>query len=302
MPSEARRLIRLGLHRGPACFGLALIFLLSSACNHFFYYPQSKLFTSPARFDLRYESFMIPGEPGIDLAAWWIKAQKKNQPEVKAGEKSRGVILQLHGNAENMTSHFLFVAWLAKEGYEVVTFDYRSYGISSPAFPTQEGLVEDACSVLKWIAAHPKLGQLPLFVVGQSLGGAVAIPALVRCPPRELKGLVIDSSFASYRKTARATLRAHSLTWPFQWPLSLLVSDRESPAEAIGQIKVPVLYFHSPKDPVVPYEQGQELFAATEAQKRFIDVNEEGHVMAFAVEDGRYRRELLAFLQKNASN
>ena len=46
------------------------------------------------------------------------------------GQK-KGLILQYHGNAENLTSHYLSLGWLAHEGFDVFIFDYRGYGRSS---------------------------------------------------------------------------------------------------------------------------------------------------------------------------
>ena len=40
------------------------------------------------------------------------------------------MVLFLHGNAENISTHIGSVYWLPEQGYEVVLLDYRGYGRS----------------------------------------------------------------------------------------------------------------------------------------------------------------------------
>jgi hypothetical protein len=258
---------------------ILLILGLTSACNHLFYYPSSATVLTPARLQIDYREIKIQSTNDVTLAGWWM-----TPPEA---QRLGRVVVQLHGNAENMTTHFLYVAWLVSEGYDVVTWDYRGYGQSSTQRPTQSGLIEDTCAVLRWIEGQKSLQNIPLFVVAQSLGGAVAAASLSKCPPSLLKGVVFDSTFSSYRRIARAKLANIWLTWPLQYPLSYLVSDKVDLTEEVAKIRVPVLFFHSLRDPVVPYELGQELFAAAAEPKEFVSLKEIGHTRALAEEDSQ---------------
>ncbi|UPT75824.1 MAG: lysophospholipase [Elusimicrobiota bacterium] len=61
---------------------------------------------------------------------------------------ARGTIVHFHGNGENMTSHYLFVYWLALERWNVFTFDYRGYGASGGE-KSIAGSVADGAAAIK---------------------------------------------------------------------------------------------------------------------------------------------------------
>ncbi len=259
-----------------------------SACNGVFYHPLEQDLYDPKRLELDFSQERIPSEDGITLAAWWFKSI--------ARESHKKLIVHFHGNAENMTSHFMFTAWLTQEGFDVLTFDYRGYGRSSAVPPTRNGLVEDGCAVFRWVQQHPQLKNYPMYVMGQSLGGAVAISSLSHCPAPQARGLVIDSSFSSYRKIARQKLGGFFLTWPLQYPLSFLVSDEWSPIDFIEQLTMKKIFFHSPHDPVVPYNLGKDLYEKAVDPKEWVDVDVHGHTSAFVDPDSPYRAQLVRFL------
>jgi len=266
-----------------------LITPLLGACNSVFYHPVQQDLYDPKKLELKYSDERIPSEEGLTLAAWWFKSIAK--------DTYKKLIVHFHGNAENMTSHFLFTAWLTQEGFDVLTFDYRGYGRSSAAPPTRDGLVQDGCAVLRWVQQHPVLKNYEIYVIGQSLGGAVAIPALATCPTDAVKGLVIDSSFSSYRQIARQKLGGFFVTWPLQYPLSFLVTDDWSPIDSIDQLKMKMIFFHSPNDPVVPYNLGKDLYDKALAPKIWVDVQWDGHTRAFGDPESPYRLQLVEFLR-----
>src|SRR5690606_2248170 len=77
-----------------------------------------------------------------------------------------------------------------------------------------------------WLTQYPHTQHIPLFILGQSLGGALTITFAAQQMPdlkKQVAGIVVDSSFASYRGIAREKLGQFWLTWAFQYPLSWLV-------------------------------------------------------------------------------
>ena len=274
----------------PTTLILALTLLLSS-CNHLFYYPDQVEHLTPARADppLSFHSYAVAVEPGVQLALWHIPAVP--------GVPRRGVVVQFHGNAENMSSHFLFVAWLAREGFDVVTFDYRGYGAST-GDPDREGLVRDGLAVLDWVARAPELAGPKIAVLGQSLGGAVAVPVVVRAPLGRVAALVVESTFDSYRYVAQVKLAGSLVTWPLQVPLSHLVTDELSPIDSARRLTVPFLVIHARGDRVVPIVHGRRLFrAAPRGHKEFWEIASDAHLAAFGDPASPYRARLVAFLE-----
>lgn len=248
---------------------------------------------TPAALKLSFVEFTIAADDGVSLSAWHIKPP----PDKRLGR----TLVQFHGNAENMTNHFMFVAWLVPLGYDVVTFDYRGYGQSAGS-PDRQGTVRDGQAILRYVKQSVELGSQPLYVLGQSLGGAVAVVAIATDPllrqAGAIAGLALDSTFASYRGMAQGALARPWLTWPLQWPLSFLVTDELSPRDYIGELKLPIMAWHATDDPIVPYRQGEALFAAaTSPTKTWIAIPGESHTVAFIEPKMPYRQQLIDFMK-----
>ncbi len=194
-----------------------------------------------------------------------------------------------------MTSHFLYAYWLALEDYDVLAFDYRGYGASAGE-KSLAGAVSDGAAALAF--ARAKAPGRPLVVLGQSLGGALAVAALARDGGGGVRAVVLDSTFSSYRRVAREKMSHLWLTWPLRWPLSFLVSDRHAPDRFIAARRpVPLLMLHALDDPVVPYAEGRRLFDLAPGPKEFWDVPGAGHTEALGVQGAAFRPRLLRFLE-----
>jgi fermentation-respiration switch protein FrsA (DUF1100 family) len=271
--------VRLGL----LALGLSLF---SAGCNHLYYYPSRQTYLTPDKVEVAYTAHRLKsGEE--ELALWHMTPSAPDQ---------KIVVVHFHGNGENMTSHFLLSGWMTMAGFDVVAFDYRGYGQSTGS-PDRAGLVEDGLAVLKWVAEHPKLRSKRVVVFGQSLGGAVAVPVTALAPQGQVKLLVLDSTFDSYRSIARGTLANFWLTWPLQWPLGFLVSDEFSPVDYIARIDVPLLMMHAEDDPVVPFSYGKALYdAAKMKDKTFWKLEDDGHAGAFREDDSIYRDRFVDYV------
>lgn len=261
---------------------------LLSACNGLFYHPIAETVVTPDKVKVAYTRERVPTSDGESLAAWVLKAQ---------GPK-KGTILHFHGNAENMTTHFLFVAWMTRYGFDVVTFDYRGYGESSGSID-RHGSHLDALAILHWMERRKE----SYAIVAQSLGGAVAIPAVASMQPQRLTGLILDSTFASYRDVTRKVLGNFWLTWALQYPLSFLVSDDLSPVDFASDITVPVLQIHGTGDGTIPMSEAKALFDAfPPGQKTFLTLDKGQHTQALAEKSPEMRNKVLAWLRPFFNN
>jgi len=274
---------------------LTLLGIMLPACNHLFYFPDPDTHWTPDQFQIKWHDVRFKSGDGTALHAWHLDA----------GKDALGTVLQFHGNAENLSTHFASVAWLVKAGYDVVVFDYRGYG-KSAGKPERAGTVADGIAAINWVRAHPRLKAQPLFIIGQSLGGAISVPALVKAGDDGVRGLILDSTFHSYRGVARDRLGAVWLTWAFQWPLSFLITDELSPIDWIDRVRVPILFLHGVRDPVVPAHLGRKLFEAAPATsadgtpKAFWDIELAGHVSAFAGEVTPTKSRFVAWLSERS--
>ena len=278
----AARFLRLLLIAPVICLEASL-----SGCSSLFFFPDRSQYLTPDRLNLDYRDLYLESVDGEKLHAWWLPAQ---------GEAD-GTVYFLHGNAGNISSHIFAVDWLPAEGYNVLLLDYRGFGKSTGS-PDLEGALTDAETGLRWLAAHH--GDQPIVMIGQSLGGGLAMPLAQQWGERNeqpaLAGLVLDSTFTGFRRIAREKLSDLWLTWPLQVPLSWTIPDEYEGIDRIAAISpVPLLIFHSVRDGVVPYHHGTELFTAASEPKQF-QQTDLPHGSTFVLP--AYRADLLDFLGK----
>ena len=269
------------------CLSSFIMLFLASSCNHLFYHPDHRVYTTPDQLGIKYDAYSVSSPSGALISSWHLHSQ---------ATPIYGTVLHFHGNAQNMSSHVLFVSWLTEYGFDVVTFDYSGYGFSTGT-ASREATVQDSTRILEWLRASPWRTRRPIFVVGQSLGGALAVSALASSGSEQVAALVLDSTFSSYRSLAREKLASFWLSWPLSHPLSFLVSDESSPIAVASDISVPTLMFHAERDPIVPFVEGRRLFEAIAAsEKQLISLDASRHTAALLPEHREQRRRMLSFM------
>lgn len=246
---------------------IASLFVLQFSCSSVFYHPTpiGKIDTSKLLIQPQSVSFVT--EDGVKLHGWYFPAQGK----------TLGKIIQFHGNGQNLTNHFVFLRNAPFRGFDHFIFDYRGYG-NSEGVPTPEGLIKDGRAALSWISKVKP--DAPLVVMGQSLGGAVALKTLIDMKGEiPVKQIVIDSSFSSYRSVARDIMWNHAVTWilhPIAW---LIVDNSEAPGGDIKKLSpTPILIVHGDRDQTVSYRFGEELYSLAAEPKDFWQIKDGEHI------------------------
>jgi alpha-beta hydrolase superfamily lysophospholipase len=140
---------------------------------------------------------------GVDLPLrkwlpWQGAAQEKptqDKPgEVKPAEvKPLGVILALHGFNDYSAGLELPGHGLARRGFAVYAYDQRGFGATPQhgVWPGSEQMIADLRT-----AAHllrEKYPGLPLYLLGESMGGAVVMAGAVEPDPPSADGLILVS-------------------------------------------------------------------------------------------------------------
>ncbi|EQM69295.1 hypothetical protein L682_14220 [Aquipseudomonas alcaligenes OT 69] len=267
---------------------LLLLVLLLQGCSGLLFYPERQLPFTPERAGLAYRDVELVTADGLRLHGWWLPAA--------AGVEVKGTVLHLHGNGGNVASHLGGSWWLPEQGYQVLLLDYRGYGRSEGS-PSLAGAYLDIDAAFAWLDRAPEVQGKPLVLLGQSLGGAMAVHYLSEHPERraQLRALVLDGAPASYRDVAQFTLGNAWLTWPLQVPLSWLVPDGDSAIGAIAGLQgLPMLIYHSIDDQVVPLSNGVRLYQAAPPPRVF-QPTRGGHVQTFA--DPTWREVMLRYLE-----
>jgi fermentation-respiration switch protein FrsA (DUF1100 family) len=215
------------------------------------FYPTRVDYQGPAKLGVETEDIYLSSSDHVMLHGWRVPA---------VGE-TRGSVVFLHGNGENISSHIGSVYWLAEHGYEVFLFDYRGYGRSTGTAEIH-GVMQDAQRMIAYAQEQALSAGHGMTVLGHSMGGSIAIYALAQLPDKSgIKGLITVSAFSDYHLITRDALANHWLTQPLRWPLSFLISNRYQPADAIGKLSpIPVFIIHSEADDVVPAYHAKYLF------------------------------------------
>ncbi len=268
-------------------WSLLVAFFTLQGCSELMFYPVPGLPFTPAAHGLDYRDQYLRAADGTRLHAWWLP--------VPANMAVRGTLLHLHGNAGNLSYHLAAVAWLPDQGYQVLMLDYRGYGLSEGT-PSLPAVYQDIGAAFDWLEQAEAVQGRPLFVLGQSLGGAMGAHYLAAQPHvrERLGGLVLDGVPASYRGVARDALASSPLTWPLQVPLSWLVPDAGSAVDAVPQLAgLPLLILHSVDDAVVPLSNGRRLYQAARPPRVF-QPTRGGHVQTF--DQVEWRHMLLRFM------
>ncbi|WP_374029113.1 alpha/beta hydrolase [Bdellovibrio bacteriovorus] len=233
----------------------------------------------------------LAGSDGNKIIGWYFKS-KATKPKAR--------LLFFHGNAENISSHFIALHWILKHDYDYFIFDYPGYG-GSEGEPTQKSTTEAGRVSLEWLAkTEPKT---PLVIFGQSLGGNVALYTAATSKDIPVCLVAVESTFKSYRKVGQRVLAGHWWTWPFQWLPYVVTRDKVSAQDHIAEISpTPLLVIHGDEDDIVGIENGEDVFASAREPKKFLKVPEGKHIQAFTGHNAEeYQRLFLQELNKQCA-
>lgn len=199
------------------------------------------------------------------------------------------VVLALHGFNDYSNAFAGVGPWLASEGHAVYAYDQRGFGGGPRTgyWAGEEAMVRDVRDAVGLLRSrHP--GK-PVYLLGESMGGAVTIAAATSADPPRIDGVVLSAPAVWARSTMplyqRAALEvvarlAPSLAfsgkslgiWPSdnvemlralgQDPLIIkksrigtvygLVNLMDQAYQRAGQIPVPVLWLYGKRDEIIP--------------------------------------------------
>lgn len=152
---------------------------------------------------------------------------------------------------------------------------YRGYS-GSTGHPSERGLHEDARAGYDWLTAHGYHAQ-DILIHGFSLGTGVAVQLAAERPAR---ALILEAPFTGVDDVAAS----HAPM--FASASSAVLTDRFASRDFIDRVHMPVLMLHGDADSVVPFEEGQRLYAMANEPKQFVRMPGSDHTTL--VRDGAY--------------
>jgi fermentation-respiration switch protein FrsA (DUF1100 family) len=202
-----------------------------------------------------FEDAWFQADDGTKLHGWYVP--KKD---------ARAAVLFCHGNGGNVTHRAdALLSLHRKAGASVLIFDYRGYGRSEGS-PNEKGILADARAARRWLAEREKIKESEIVLLGESIGGAVAVDLAAK---DGAKALVLESTFDSIRKVA-------AYHYPFL-PVRLLMRTKLDSASLIGDYHGPLLQAHGDNDQIVPMQYGRRLFEAANEPKKWLQLPGHDH-------------------------
>ena len=226
----------------------------------------------------------------VPLEGWFIDA-----PGTTA-------ILQLHGRNGARDDFAEVTRELVREGYDVLTFDFRAHGESGgerySLGPLETRDVEGALAYLK------EQGATEVGVIAYSMGAATALLAAPDHP--EIEALVVDSPFADLPSVLERELPRNS-GLPSIFNPGIIVAGQVAfgidltinrPVEAVRRLNDrPILLIHGAEDALIPVSHAYSLRDAAGGNPNFEMwvVPGVGHVKAYGSTPTEYLERVTSF-------
>lgn len=270
-------------------------------------------------------NFYITTDDNVTLGVWQILPSSRLSPiglEVytekdfeNALASGLPIFIYLHGNSGNRGSGHRVELYkkLQKCNYNVIAFDYRSYGDSSNVDPSEEGVVSDSKAVYKWIKSHSKKSKI--FLWGHSLGTGISSHLLddLESEGAEIAGLVLEAPFNNMADEVRSypmTKLFRHLPWFdyfFTEPMYENGFKFESDKHLL-RVKAPILILHAEDDLVIPISLGHKLYNKVKEARsgrspttflKFDKSNHFGH--KFIYKDAELDKKVMKFVDDSLS-
>ncbi len=204
----------------------------------------------------------------VTLHGLWLAQPRADAP----------TLLYLHGARWDIRSSAPRMRRMHDLGFAVLGIDYRGFGQSSAALPSETSAHEDALAAWSWLAArHP---QAKRYLFGHSLGSAVALR--VAAAVDDVAGVMVEGSFTSMADLVR--------TMKWGWlPVAALLTQRFEAATYVERISAPLLVVHGSQDQLIQPTLGRALFDRAHSPKRFMLVEGGSHHNTNALGHEAYR-------------
>jgi hypothetical protein len=160
------------------------------------------------------------------LTGWWI-------PAASGSRYASITILFLPDGNGSLVNSIPTLASLHNLGLNVFAFDYRGYGQSAPARPSQQSMTEDADSAWQYLTAARAISARRIVPYGTGIGTSLA--TRLAANHNTIPALILDTPRADLLDVAIRDPRAKLL------PVRLLFHERFPLAEPLSTLRTPKL-------------------------------------------------------------
>ena len=200
------------------------------------YHPAGVVARTPASLGVNFDPLRLAATDAgvLRLDGWWI-------PAAPGARFSRFTVLYFHGRNGNMGDNVAALARLHSAGVNVLAFDYRGYGKSVFARPSETRWRQDAEWALQYLTKTRQMSPGAMVLDGTGLGANLALEVAAAHP--ELAGVILESPLPDPMKPVFSDPRAALV------PAHLLVRDRYGLNAPAAKLRIPSLWFYSSAGP-----------------------------------------------------
>lgn len=234
-----------------------LVFFLDRLIERMYRYKIEPHHIAPAKYGIAFEEVRFPGPKHAQLYGWWIP-----------GEVHAPVLILVHGWSRNLSRVMPYIRALHPMGYNLLAFDARNHGSSSPAKnPTIGTFTEDVLAAIDYVVAEHAEEQPGVGIVGLSIGGGAAINAAGQ--DGRVRAVISVGAIAhpveimSYEFDKRHVPRF--IAWLLLSYMRLRFGidfNAIAPVKNIAKAEARILLVHGENDATVPLVQARELSEA----------------------------------------
>jgi dipeptidyl aminopeptidase/acylaminoacyl peptidase len=252
----------------------------------------------------------LGGAPNLDPEARHVRIPVDGDDALDGwllAPRERAVVLVLHGYGRDHSRAWRYAAFLHAAGYGVLAVDFRSSRWSR-RLPTTLGHHEivDAQAALDWLLAEPALAGHAIGMLGESLGGSVAL--LVAAENPGVAAVVTDGAFVH----ATLALEDSSERWarlPRQTAYLARALGKVVTGRDLGEVDVepaacrlaarPLFLIHALEDDRLSSEHAHRLWRAAGSKDPLWLIPGTGHNQGWKRHRAEYERLVLAFFDRH---
>ena len=275
---------------------LILVLLLLAAGYEAFYVACVRM---PVKPEPGKSKELQPYAPQIAAGAQWFRDQGPERIQIRSDDglrltgyflpaaDAKGTLLLFHGYRSDPFCDFGYsIQYYHSLGWNLLAACQRAHGESEGKYITYG--IKERFDVRDWaLYLTDRFGtELPIVLIGISMGSATVLMSLGTELPESVKGAVADCGYTSPYEQFIHILktRVHLPVHPLLDIADLYalifagVGFRDySTVTALRQNRRPVLFVHGERDNFVPIRFTVDNYAACVSEKRLITVPEAGH-------------------------
>ena len=168
--------------------------------------------------------------------------------------------------------------------------------------------IKERHDCLAWVEyAKERFGDIPIFLVGISMGGATVLMASDLGLPKSVKGIIADCPYSSPKEIICRVCKAELklvpwIIYPFIKLSAILFGgfnlSRASATKSVSQTNIPILLIHGEGDSFVPSQMSDKIYESCVSEKYICKIPEAGHGMAFLYDMSTYENTVKSFIEK----